>query len=144
MIESLDGNHVSFYITKKVFTYIPYVCNAAGTKQNTPNTSDKLSTFKAAMTTNQSRLAAKRGKEMKNRKKSLNQVRKRLYQKAVLILGKIAMDQAAGTLVDEDKIKRKKKIVYEYENFLKKKQIKYPVEIIKQADSQKTNHSQND
>lgn len=77
MIESLDGNHVSFYITKKVFTYIPYVCNAAGTKQNTPNTSDKLSTFKAAMTTNQSRLAAKRGKEMKNRKKSLNQVRKR-------------------------------------------------------------------
>ncbi|XP_011192178.2 uncharacterized protein LOC105218338 [Zeugodacus cucurbitae] len=117
--------------------------NIVGTNQSTPNLHTEPCTSKAAQSSNQSTLAAK-GENRKKRKKSLNQVRKSRYQRAIYVLGEIAKDQAAGTSIDEEETKRLHQIVKEYESFLKRKQSEPPVEIEKQNKSQKRNRSQND
>ncbi|XP_050339619.1 uncharacterized protein LOC126765931 [Bactrocera neohumeralis] len=112
----------------------------ADTAVITANVREEASTSKAAMSTNQSALAAK-GEIKKKRKKSQNQLRKNRYQRAVFILGKIAKDQAAGTPVDEAETKRLKAIVEEYESYLKRKQSEPLVENIQESTSQKRNRS---
>ncbi|XP_018788385.1 PREDICTED: uncharacterized protein LOC108968680 [Bactrocera latifrons] len=85
------------------------------TAAETANPRVEASTSKAAISTNQSPLVAKVGNQRKKRKKTQNQLRKRRYQQAVFILGKKAKDQAAGTPVDEDEIKRLRRIVEDCE-----------------------------
>ncbi|XP_050337648.1 myb-like protein X [Bactrocera neohumeralis] len=105
-----------------------------------PDIRVEASTSKAAMSTNQSALAAK-GENRKKRKKSQNQLRKNRYQRAGFILGKIAKDQAAGTPVDEAETKRLKSIVEEYEGYLKRKQSQPQEESKRESTSQKRNRS---
>lgn len=71
----------------------------------------------------------------------MNHVRKSWYQKVVFILGKIAKDKTASTSIDEEDIKRQKKIVVKYESFMTRKQSEPHVKTSRQTGSQKRNPS---
>lgn len=63
---------------------------------------------------------------------------------AVLILGTIAKDQAAGTSIDEGVLKLQRQIVVEHESFLKRKQSETLIETNRQGVFQKRNRLQNE